>query len=67
MDKPQIIVHMQKALDYTLFDTKWIPSSARFVVMGSRPNGSGTMQIYEISKGDIVLSKEVTKVNVDHL
>ncbi|EDV21778.1 WD repeat-containing protein 92 [Trichoplax sp. H2] len=61
MDKPQIIVHMQKGLDYTLFDAKWIPSSARFVVMGSRPNGNGTLQIYEISKGDLVLLKETNK------
>ena len=37
MDKPQIILHAHKALNYTLFDTKWIPSSAKFVPFGWFP------------------------------
>lgn len=59
MDKPQIIAHVQKSLNYTLFDTKWIPSSAKFVVLGNHARGTGAMQIYEVSHGDAVLVKEV--------
>ena len=60
MDKPQIIAHVQKNLNYTLFDTKWIPSSAKFVVLGNQPRGTGIVQTYEVSHGDVKLVKEVS-------
>lgn len=56
MDKPQIISHIEKSLDFTLFDCKWIPRSARFVVLGSYPRGTGALLVYEISH------REVTKI-----
>ena len=59
MDKPQIILHVQKPVNYTLYDTRWIPSSAKFVVMGSYARGTGAIQIYEVSRGEIVLVHEV--------
>ena len=49
--KPQIIAHVEKSLDFTLYDAKWIPRSARFIVLGSRPRGTGTLQIYELTSG----------------
>ena len=61
-EKPQIIVHIHKSLDYTVYDTKWIPSSAKFAVLGSRPRGTGALQIYEISKGELKLVKEVSYI-----
>ena len=59
MDKPQIIAHVQKSLNYTLFDCKWIPSSAKFVVLGNHPRGTGALQVYEVSQGDAKLVTEV--------
>lgn len=53
MDKPQIILHIQKSVNYTLFDTKWIPSSAKFVALGNYARGSGALQIYEVSHGEV--------------
>lgn len=54
---PQIITHVQKSIDYTLFDAKFIPRSARFVCIGSKAKGTGALQIHEIShhemKGDL--------------
>lgn len=61
MDKPQIIAHAHKPLNFTLFDTKWIPCSAKFVVLGNQPRGTGTLQIYEISHGDVKLIHESVK------
>lgn len=61
MDKPQIIIHVQKSLNYTCFDTKWIPCSPKFVVLGSHAKGTGALQIYEISHGDVTLVKEFEK------
>lgn len=48
-------------MNYSLFDTKWIPCSAKFVVMGSRPRGSGIIQIYEVSSGELKLVKDIER------
>ncbi|XP_072169251.1 dynein axonemal assembly factor 10-like [Diadema setosum] len=61
MDKPQIILHASKSLNITLFDVKWIPRSARFVVLGCYPRQTGALQIYELDQGDVKLTKEVEK------
>lgn len=51
--KPQIIGHIEKSLDFSVFDTKWIPCSAKFVVLGSRPNGNGILKVYELNSGTL--------------
>jgi len=61
LSKPQIICHIEKSVDYSLFDAKWIPCSAKFVVMGSRPRGTGIIQIYEVSSGELKLVKNIEK------
>ena len=53
MEKPQIILHIQKAVNYTLFDVKWIPNSAKFVSLGNYARGSGALQIYEVCRGEV--------------
>ncbi|XP_006005185.1 dynein axonemal assembly factor 10 isoform X1 [Latimeria chalumnae] len=61
LEKPQIIAHIQKGLNYTLFDCKWVPCSAKFVCMGNFARGSGVMQIYEVQHGELQLVKEVRR------
>lgn len=61
LDKPQIIVHLEKSVNYTAFDTKWVPSSAKFVVLGSHPKDTGALQVYEINKGELKLVLESEK------
>lgn len=63
LSKPQIICHIEKSVDYSLFDTKWIPCSAKFVVMGSRPRGTGIIQIYEVSSGELKHIKDIERSN----
>lgn len=58
-EKPQIISHIQKSLNYTVFDSKWIPCSAKFVCLGNFARGTGVMQIYEVQHGEVQLVKEV--------
>lgn len=62
---PQIITHVQKSLNYTLFDAKFVPRSAKFVCVGSKANGSGVIQMYELAhnemKGDVNLLKDLEK------
>lgn len=59
LEKPQIIAHIQKSLNYTVFESKWIPCSAKFVCMGNLARGTGVIQIYEIQHGELQLVKEV--------
>lgn len=58
LKKPQIIAHIEKSLNFSIFDTKWIPLSAKFVVMGSKPNGKGIVKIFELNTGELDLVKE---------
>ncbi|XP_066599215.1 dynein axonemal assembly factor 10 [Prorops nasuta] len=61
LEKPQIICHIEKSVNYSLFDTKWVPCSTKFVVMGSKARGTGILQIYEISNGELKLVKDIEK------
>ena len=62
MDKPQIICHIEKSLPFSLFDACWIPCSSKFVVLGSKPRGTGVLQVYEITEGDTNVIKDVRVV-----
>jgi len=62
LDKPQIICHVEKSINYTLFDCKWIPKTAKFVVVGSEPRGTGVIEMFEINSTDIKpLDKVIVK------
>lgn len=65
MSNPQIVTHVHKSMNYTLFDAKFIPRSARFVCLGSHAKGTGAMQVYEIThedlKGDVKLITDLEK------
>lgn len=60
MEKPQIICHIEKSLPFTLYDALWIPSSAKFIILGSQPRGSGVFQIYEINESEACVIKNVS-------
>ncbi|KAM9365845.1 dynein axonemal assembly factor 10 [Pholidichthys leucotaenia] len=61
LSKPQIILHTQNSLNFTVFETKWIPCSAKFVCLGNYPRMTGVMQIYEVQHGEALLIKEIEK------
>lgn len=58
MEKPQIIAHIEKSVNHTLYDCKWIPRSAKFVTIGSHARGTGALQIHELTNRDAALVKE---------
>ena len=60
LEKPQIITHVEKSLNYTVHDVKWIPCSAKVVVLGSHPRDTGALQVLEISKGELKQVHEVS-------
>jgi hypothetical protein len=59
LDKPQIVAHLSKSLNYTAFDVKWIPCSAKCVVVGQNPRGTGVIQVIEIKGSQLEVVKEV--------
>lgn len=56
--KPQIIAHIEKSLDFSIFDTKWIPCSAKFCVLGCKSNGNGILKVFELNSGQLDLVGE---------
>lgn len=62
-ETPQIITHIETNLDHSLFDCKWIPCSAKFVVIGSIPRGNGTIEIFEIASGETEKVKLIERPN----
>ena len=61
---PQIIEHISHSLNYTPFDVKWIPCSAKFVVVGQTASAKGIIQTYQMNEGKLEL---VTEVNVHNI
>ena len=59
LNAPQIIEHVSHSLAYTPFDVKWIPCSAKFVVMGQTPRAKGIIQIYQMNEGKLEIVNEV--------
>ncbi|EFJ31601.1 hypothetical protein SELMODRAFT_87329 [Selaginella moellendorffii] len=58
---PQILQHVSKTLTCTIYDTLWVPSSARFVLLGSSARSTGTIQVYELQGNDVNKLDEVDK------
>lgn len=62
-DTPQIITHIEHNINHSIFDCKWIPCSAKFVVIGTYPKGTGTIKVFEINSGEIRQIKEIERPN----
>ena len=60
LEKPRIIVHLEKSLNYTVYDVKWIPCSTKMVVLGSHPRGTGALQVLDFCKGELKSILEVS-------
>lgn len=56
-----MIEHMNASLNYTVYDCKWIPCSAKFIVLGSKPNYTGIVDIYELNENELTKVKSVEK------
>ncbi|XP_055608058.1 dynein axonemal assembly factor 10 [Uranotaenia lowii] len=61
MDSVQMVAHIEKSLDYSVFDVKWIPCSAKFVAIGSKPKGTGILQVYQLNQGQLETVRQMEK------
>lgn len=53
MNKTQIIEHITEPVDYSVFDVKWVPSTAKFLSIGSNSNGTGVLQVFEMNENKV--------------
>ena len=63
-DAPQLIEHINKTLNFTPYAVRWVPCSARVVVMGIYPKATGAIQIYEMQQGNL---KQISQVRSFYL
>lgn len=51
---PQIIEHKSMSLDFTPYDTKWVPGTARFVLGGQTMKATGIMKVFRLTAEECV-------------
>lgn len=54
INAPQIFEHFSKSLNFTPFDVKWLPYSAKAVLIGQTPKMEGIIKFYTLGKDDLV-------------
>lgn len=57
-DSVCITTYAEKEVNYNLFESLWIPCSAKFVTLGATSTSNGVIQIYELNNGKVELIKE---------
>ena len=62
ISKPVMICHVEKPLNYTLYDCKWIPKTAKFIVVGTEPRGTGVIEVFEVGARDVTSIMKVNKL-----
>ena len=60
-NKPQIVEHIHKSLTQTVYEAKWIPTSATAAAARPPPRQTGLIQIYRLGQGDIELEAELER------
>ena len=51
-NKTNIYTITEKSSEMTLFDCRWVPSSARFIVAGTHTKGHGILTVYAITESE---------------
>lgn len=59
--QPLIFSHIEEKENFTVFDTKWIPSTAKFVAIGGKSNATGIIKVYELNNGRLRTVREFHK------
>jgi hypothetical protein len=59
---PQIIDHHSSSLDFTPYDTKWVPGTAQFVLGGQTMKATGILKMYRLTPEK--LADELTVVSL---
>ena len=60
-DAPQIIEHVSKTVNFTPADVRWVPTSPRFVTVGTHAKGTGALSVWEMTPSGLVSVAELTR------
>ena len=60
---PNIKLQINKLLNFTPFDIRWLPYSTKLVITGQTPSSKGIIQIYHFIKGKLELESEFIREN----
>ena len=60
---PNIKIQINKLLNFTPFDIRWLPYSTKLVITGQTPFSKGIIQIYHFIKGKLELESEYIREN----
>lgn len=58
---PQIFEHIQESLNFTPYDTKWLPYSCKFVLSGQTPRMKGILKFMTLEQSSV---KELSSVEL---
>jgi WD40 repeat protein len=59
--RQQIIEHAKKPLLFTVFDVKWVPTSATICTVGHYPNNQGAITLFSLEDGELRATTELRK------
>lgn len=60
---PQFIEHISHGIDYTCYETRWIPNSAKMCSLGMMPKGNGVLDVFELEHGKLISKAKLNSKN----
>lgn len=63
MEQPFLFTHIPHVENFAIFDTKWIPQTAKFVAIGGRANSTGLIKVFELNGNQIDVVREINRKN----
>lgn len=58
-----MFVHITHNENFSIFDTKWLPQTAKFAAVGAKSNGSGFIKVYELDGEKLDVTREIARGN----
>lgn len=63
MDKPFIFTYISHNENFSIFETKWIPGTAKFVAIGGNAKSMGCIKVFELNGDQLDILHEVKRKN----
>lgn len=60
-EQPLVFSHIEQTENFTVFDTKWVPKTKKFVAIGGKSNATGVIKVYELNNGRLNTVREFNK------
>lgn len=56
-----MFTHILQTEKFSVFDVKWIPSTAKFVAIGGKTNATGLIKVFELNGDRVDVVREINK------